>query len=365
MKSFWKHTAFILLPLLSLSAAVFGQSTHSLLSPNKQIEVKIRAADRFQYDVLFKGTPLLQNSTFSINIDHNTLGLQPKVKSAKERSYNGTLEPVVRQKFAKIQENYNELRLTMEGNYAVVFRAYNEGVAYRLETSLPQSEVKVYSEESSFNFADDYKVFYPQEESFFSHNERHYLPMNLKTIAPTAIASLPAVVDAANGVKVAIAESDIEDYPGLWLRGTGGNGLAATFPPVSSQGNAGERPRFQSYGSRRLHRGHPRDSQLSVAADGHRGERRRPDHEPIGLAAGQAFASTRHVVDQARQSRMGLVERAQHRRRGFQIRCQHPDLQVLRGFRCQVWLAVHHPRRRMVQTRQSAGSRLPTSTWRS
>src|SRR4029077_17108499 len=84
---------------------------------------------------------------------------------------------------------------------------------------------------SSFNFPDDYRVFYPQEESFFSHNERHYLPVNLKTIAPTAIASLPAGVDAANGVKVAIAESDIEDYPGLWLRGTSGNGLAATFPP--------------------------------------------------------------------------------------------------------------------------------------
>ena len=62
----------------------------------------------------------------------------------------------------------------MDGNYAVVFRAYNEGVAYRLETSLPQTEVKVYSEESSFNFPDDYNVYYPQEESFFSHNERTY-----------------------------------------------------------------------------------------------------------------------------------------------------------------------------------------------
>ena len=39
------------------------------------------------------------------------------------------------------------------------------------------------------------------------------------------------MVDAGNGVKVAVAESDIEDYPGLWLRGTSDNGLAATFPP--------------------------------------------------------------------------------------------------------------------------------------
>ncbi len=231
MKSFWKQTALILFSLFGLAGIASAQASFNLLSPDKRIEVKIRTGARFQYDVLFKGTALLQNSTFSIDIDHNTLGLQPKVKASKERSYDGTLEPPVRQKFAKIRENYNELRLTMEGNYAVVFRAYNEGVAYRLETSLPQPEVKVYGEESSFNFAGDYRVYYPQEESFFSHNERHYLPMNLATIAPSAIASLPAVVEASNGVKVAVAESDIEDYPGLWLRGTSGNGLAATFPP--------------------------------------------------------------------------------------------------------------------------------------
>jgi alpha-glucosidase len=229
MKLFWK-AAFILIPWLGLARTASAQASYSLLSPDKRIEVRIRTGDRFSYDVLFKGTVLLQNSTFSIDIDHNTLGLQPKVKTTKERSYDGTLEPPVRQKFAKVRENYNELRLTMDGNYTVVFRAYNEGVAYRLETSLAQAEVKVYNEESSFNFADDHRVFYPLEETFFSHSERHYLPMNLKTIAPIAIASLPAVVDAANGVKVAIAESDIEDYPGLWLHGTSGNGLAATFP---------------------------------------------------------------------------------------------------------------------------------------
>ena len=38
-----------------------------------------------------------------------------------------------------------------------------------------------------------------------------------------------------NGVKVAIAESDIENYSGLWLKGTGGNGLAATHPPYPLQ----------------------------------------------------------------------------------------------------------------------------------
>ncbi|HYE75481.1 MAG TPA: glycoside hydrolase family 97 N-terminal domain-containing protein, partial [Blastocatellia bacterium] len=216
--------------LLLLVGGAAAQSNYSLSSPDKRIEVKVRVGERLAYDVLLNGKALLQNSTLSIKVDQQTLGSNPKVKSAKERSYDKTIEPVVKQKAAKLRENYNELRLEMDGGYAVVFRAYNEGAAYRLETSLPQNEVKIYGEEASFNFADNYRIYYPQEESLFSHNERIFLPRNLKDIAEADIASIPAVVDA-NGVKIAISDSDIEDYPGLWLRGTKGNGLSAFFPP--------------------------------------------------------------------------------------------------------------------------------------
>ncbi len=230
MQGLCKKAVFGLIALMLAGSAV-AQSTFTLLSPNKQIEIDIRTGDRIQYDVLFKGTRLLQKSTFSFDIDHTTLGLQPRIKSAKTRSHDEVLEPVVRQKFARIRDNYNELRLEMEGYYAVVFRAYNEGTAYRFETFFPQSDVKVYTEEASFNFAGDFSAYYPLEESFMSHNERKFPLFKLKEIPPASIASLPAIVDAGNGVKVAVAESDIEDYPGLWLRGTGNNGLAATFAP--------------------------------------------------------------------------------------------------------------------------------------
>ena len=230
MEGLCKKVVFVLIALI-LAGSAAAQSTFTLLSPNKQIEIDIRTGDRIQYDVLFKGTPLLQKSTFSIDIDHTTLGLQARIKSTKTRSHDEVLEPVVRQKFARIRDNYNELRLEMEGDYAVVFRAYNEGTAYRFETFFPQSDVKVYTEEVSLNFAGDFSAYYPLEESFMSHNERKFPLFRIKEIPPASIASLPAIVDAGNGVKVAVAESDIEDYPGLWLRGTGNNGLAATFPP--------------------------------------------------------------------------------------------------------------------------------------
>jgi len=207
-----------------------AQSNHELRSPDGRIQIKIRVGEKIQYDVLLGGRTLLENSTFSLDVEHKPLGLQPKVVEAKERENDQIIKPTVRQKFAQIRDHYKELRLSMEGGYGVVFRAYDEGIAYRLETSQATQQVKVYGEQDNWNFPSNLVAYYPQEDSFFSHNERKYLPQFLSGIGTGSLASLPAVVDAG-GTKVAIAESDVEDYPGMWLRGTSGNGLAAAFPP--------------------------------------------------------------------------------------------------------------------------------------
>ncbi len=219
-------TAFGLL-FARLSAA---EPALSLLSPNGMIVVDVRLGDRIRYDVTVNETLVMKDSTLSLKIDAATLGLMPKLKSAIPGSHDDVLRPVVRQKAAKLRDHYNELRLELEGGYAIVFRAYDEGVAYRWETSSPTAEVKVFAEEVALNFADNYFVFYGEEKSFFSHQERWFLPRALGDLASKNLASLPAVVDA-NGIKLAVAESDVIDYPGLWLIGTGGNGLTGTFPP--------------------------------------------------------------------------------------------------------------------------------------
>ena len=137
---------FVTVLMLWLSGNAAAQSSYDLRSPDNRIEVRIRTAKGVHYDVLLSGKALLEDSGLSIDIDHKTLGRETKVLHSKERSRDEMLEPVVRQKFAKIRDNYKELRLEMEGGYAVVFRAYNEGAAYRIETSLPKQNVKVYSE---------------------------------------------------------------------------------------------------------------------------------------------------------------------------------------------------------------------------
>lgn len=218
----------------ALVAAALGAApvAPALSSPDGRLAVLIRVGDRLAYDVLHEERPVLVGSTLSLKVDDATLGLAPRLRAATPRSHDAMLRPEIRQKAAEIRERYNELRLDFEGGYAVTFRAYNEGVAYRWETALPAARVQVFAEEARFTFAGNHFAWFPEEQGFFSHNERIFAPRALGDLGPQDLASLPVVVDTG-GLKVALAESDLEDYPGLWFTGTGGNGLAATFPPVA------------------------------------------------------------------------------------------------------------------------------------
>jgi alpha-glucosidase len=227
-----KNLLLWIAPSMLLTCNAAAQTSYDVRSPDNRIELRIRTAKQISYDVVLNGAAVLRDCPLSLDIDHKKLGMDPKVLSAKKSSGDKVLEPVVHQKSATILESYNQLRLEMDGNYAVVFRAYNEGVAYRFETSLPQARVNVYEEEVHFNFPGvNTVVYFGQEDGFYSHNERHYIPMRSSEILPEFLATLPAVAEAAQGVKLAIAEAGVEDYPGMWLRGTGGPGLVATFPP--------------------------------------------------------------------------------------------------------------------------------------
>src|SRR6266705_6376154 len=125
----------LLLPAL-LAGSLEAAQSYSLRSPNQRIEVRIDVADRIRYDVLLDAKPLLERSTLSMRIDQTTLGDKPRVKATRPRRVDQTLEPPVHQKAASLRERFHELRLDMQGGWAVVFRPYDEGVAYRIETSL-------------------------------------------------------------------------------------------------------------------------------------------------------------------------------------------------------------------------------------
>lgn len=82
-------------------------------------------------------------------------------------------------------------------------------------------------------FPENSKIWFPEESHFISHNERYYFHKPLDSISAESFCSLPALVESTDNIKVLVTETDLEDYPGMWLKGTGGNSLNAIFPKVA------------------------------------------------------------------------------------------------------------------------------------
>lgn len=230
-----RNTRFLfclLIILFSASTFTFAGS-YSLLSPNKKIEIKINADNKINYSIYSNSQELVSFSSISLTLSNGIqLGFNPVVVDSKTNSVNDIIYPVVKQKSEKIIENYNELKLMFEGNYSLVFRAYNEGAAYRFETNF-NNEIIIKSEEVNFNFSPDDIVYFPEEESFQSHNERLYKKSALKDIETGKFCSLPALVKKVNGSNVLITEADIEDYAGLWLKVNENHTLSGIQPKAA------------------------------------------------------------------------------------------------------------------------------------
>lgn len=226
-----------LFSIVTSANVLFAQGTIQLQSPDGHIKVEINLNKHISYNLIVDDRLIMENSSFSLEIENQgTLGVEPKLKNTNTTQINEIINPVIRQKTSIITDQYNEIKLTFKGNYRVVFRAYNNGIAYRFETQY-KKDIKVLSETNNFYFTGPSNVYFAEEESFLSHNERSYSYLALDSITEDRFGSLPTLVEAESGPKILITESDLVDYPGMWLKGNNMHGLSATFPhyPLHSQ----------------------------------------------------------------------------------------------------------------------------------
>ncbi len=221
--------------LLFTLSSVENANEYKLFSPDKKLELRVVVGITVSYSISMQGSDLILPSNISMKInDGLILGADPVVKNSKESVINQTLTPLIRQKYASIIDNCNELTLNFENNYSIIFRVYNDGIAYRFKTNF-EKELTVFSEQAEFNFGKDYKIYFPEEVSFHSHSEREYLNLPISQITSKRFCSLPVLVDFDNGLKAAISEADLEDYAGMYLTGSDLNPkqLNGLFPKFS------------------------------------------------------------------------------------------------------------------------------------
>jgi len=219
--------AALTLPALGAGQDAAGDPT--VTSPDGSLTVAVQLDDRISYTVSLHDQLLVGPAPISLTLgDGRILGADPSLAEAHVRSVDEEIEPVVAEKNARVRNRYSELALDL-GDFDVIFRAYDDAVAYRFRTRLG-GELVVRAEQVEIPFAADHTVFFPKEEGFVSHNERRYERRELAGIGPEELASLPTLVSVEGGPKLLIAESDLRSYPGMWLLGTGGDALAGTFP---------------------------------------------------------------------------------------------------------------------------------------
>lgn len=220
---------FLLSVFLCLVLSLHAQKKLELVSPNGELKVSFNLSDKIYYSIDYNGEVLLKDNSLQLTLKNQVLGQNPKLRRQKRTSVNERLTPVVPLKYAGIDNSYNQLVLTFK-DYSVEFRVFNDGVAYRFVTSL-KGEVEVMGEEFAINFPADYLLHLQQPGGFKTAYEESYTHVQSNAWKPQdRMAVLPALIDTRKDYKILISESDLTDYPCMFFKGTGTNGMVSTFP---------------------------------------------------------------------------------------------------------------------------------------
>jgi alpha-glucosidase len=213
---------YVLLLLMIPMLSILNAKEYTVKSPSGNLKVNVSVGSVIEYAVTFNGQEIITPSPISLILENEVLGRNAKIRRDRVVSVNEEIIPVVARKNKVIADVYNQLTLSFQ-NYNLHFRAYDEGVAYRWEITR-KGPVKVMNEQATFTFPADHQVWFPEEESMFTHQERSYLDVRLSEITPQRFASTGLLVDCGNNVKVYISESDlVTDYAGMFLKGSGEN----------------------------------------------------------------------------------------------------------------------------------------------
>ena len=217
--------------LLGLSVQLFAQAKSiDVASPNGEIKVSVNPGDKIYYSITANNQELLTKNYLAITFKDGSLGENPKLISAKKTKGEEIIKPYASLKFSTVRSNYNDLTMTFKGNYAVQFRAFDDGIAYRFITS-KKGDVEIMNEDFSINFPDNYLLHLQQNNGFKTAYEELYQHVESNNWKPSdKMANLPVLIDTRKQYKILISEADLSDYPGMFLKGTGNNGVEAAFP---------------------------------------------------------------------------------------------------------------------------------------
>lgn len=226
------------LAVCGIAAGVVNAKEYTLSSPDGHLRLTVDAGKRLTWSLMHDSTKVITPSSISLSLsDGKVLGASPRVKKVSTRKVDTSFATPFYKK-SEVKDVYNELTLQLSDGLSVIFRAYDDGAAYRLSLD-GKGARRVTSEEAVFNFAGDYKAFipyvndlrdadYPYSYSF----ESYYDESPISEMYADSLAIVPLLVELPHGKKALIMEGDVEGYPGMFLvKGENANSIEARFAP--------------------------------------------------------------------------------------------------------------------------------------
>lgn len=234
-----KWTAILLMAVPFWANA---QKGIELKDPSGKIQLNVMLGNTVTYSVSHGEDVIIETSPISMTLTDGTVfGKEPRLKKKKYRTENQMIYPPIYRK-QSIKDHFNELTLDFKGGYSLVFRAYEDGVAYRFISDL-KKPFMVESEQAVFNLPNNPKVFAATpkgrkidgvENQYHSSFQNTYRHVELSKWDKSRLAFLPVLSESENGKKVCITEADLLNYPGMFLKVSSDNkgfyGEFAAYP---------------------------------------------------------------------------------------------------------------------------------------
>lgn len=237
---------FLFSAAMLLAAACLYGKDYTVSSPDGNLNLTISTGKTTTWDLDVRGQRVTAGSRMAMKLqDGRVLGDNVKVRKArKDGAAESIASPLYRQ--SSFDTEYNRLVLEIKGDYSIEARAYNDGVAYRFVTDF-KKPFTVKDEEVEYAFARDYNMYVPfvemRRDRYESSFESTYTQLRISeksgemgtsgTYTPRAdnLVFTPVYVSLGKAGRLLIMESDVEDYPGLYLVRTQ-NGFKSDFPPL-------------------------------------------------------------------------------------------------------------------------------------
>lgn len=212
--------------LLFVGTSVFAKSGTDLWSPDKKIQVNVAAGSSgVFYLVNVDARPVLVPSKLNLQLQNGLNICSHVIFRGQEFSKHSGVWENDLGKSKVVRDNYNQLTLHLQEAkskllFDVVFRAYNDGVAfrYRFYKQNGSDTLKIQSENDQFAFAGDCDAFVGRNQGykFGGPQEWEFENRKLSSIKRDSVVGLPLVVKTS-AAWVAVAEADLLDWAGMWV----------------------------------------------------------------------------------------------------------------------------------------------------